>query len=124
IESSNLGIESQDNLRGSINMSQPQKVHRAYMRERLSDPERKEEWNKKNNRSKQRMRMKRGIWLYEYKSKCKCTRCGESDPICLDFHHVDEKTKKFGISSIVNEVRKSEKEILEEIEKCIVLCAN
>jgi len=46
----------------------------------------------------------------------------ESHPICLDFHHVNPGEKERGLNKIVNTHNK--KLILEEISKCIVLCAN
>jgi hypothetical protein len=51
-----------------------------------------------------------------------CTRCGEKDPVCLDFHHRDRKTK----TSDMNRLRKNagEARLRAEIAKCDVLCAN
>lgn len=60
-------------------------------------------------------------WFQAYKSTLKCMRCSESDPACLDFHHIDPKTKEYMISGMVCA---SKKRILEEIAKCEVLCAN
>lgn len=48
-----------------------------------------------------------------------CIACGERTPCCLHFHHL--RDKKFTIGSYPN---KSWDEIVEEIAKCIVLCAN
>jgi len=50
-----------------------------------------------------------------------CKVCKESDYRCLEFHHIDPKTKKFNISCYKGHSRKT---LLEEIEKCIVLCSN
>ena len=61
-------------------------------------------------------------WLREYKSQLKCVRCGESEICCLDFHHVDPSTKESNIGIIGG--YSSKKKIMEEIEKCEVLCAN
>ena len=61
-------------------------------------------------------------WLYTYKDqRCECTRCGEERPPCLDFHHPDEKER--GISAMVVDGY-SRESIREEIDRCIVLCAN
>lgn len=53
--------------------------------------------------------------------KTKCLKCGESRKYVLDFHHIDPSTKSFTIGRI----KKSSLEAIEnEIDKCIVLCAN
>lgn len=70
-----------------------------------------------------RFKLKLYEWYYELKSECMCCLCGESDPICLDFHHINPKTKIATISSMIKS-RTPRLKILEEIKKCIVLCAN
>lgn len=55
--------------------------------------------------------------------KVKCERCPENDPYCLDFHHLDRKTKSNTVSYLATNVF-SKEEIKAEIDKCIVLCAN
>jgi hypothetical protein len=60
-------------------------------------------------------------WFAEYKQTLACSQCGENHPACLDFHHKDEKEKDF-ILAIYRYFGK--KRILEEIGKCMVLCAN
>lgn len=62
-------------------------------------------------------------FLIQYMRQLKsngCIVCGEKDQACLDFHHLHNKSftignqcKDKGISSIKNEV-----------DKCVVLCAN
>ena len=51
--------------------------------------------------------------------RTKCSMCGESSKCCLDFHHIDPKTKERRISYL-----RSIKKIDAEIAKCIVLCSN
>ena len=59
--------------------------------------------------------------LNEYKRSRGCQRCDENHPHALDFHHTGQKTHLvshmisdgFGIESI-----------MEEVNKCILLCAN
>lgn len=70
-----------------------------------------------------RNKRKRKEWFRELKSKLKCERCPENHPACLEFHHLDPSEKNNHVSSMVHETY-SEKRILEEIDKCIVLCAN
>lgn len=60
-------------------------------------------------------------WLKEYKSKLFCTKCGESDPACLDFHHIDP-TLKDSVVSVA--AKKSRGSLMAELDKCEVLCSN
>jgi DNA-directed RNA polymerase subunit M/transcription elongation factor TFIIS len=62
-------------------------------------------------------------WLIEYKSKVACTRCGESHPATIQFHHTDPKEKDRSISEVANNGWSIER-IEKEIAKCVVLCAN
>lgn len=53
----------------------------------------------------------------------KCQFCGYS--VCnqaLDFHHIDESTKFFGLSS--RGLTHSWRKIKSEIDKCVLVCAN
>lgn len=62
-------------------------------------------------------------WYIDYKSKLKCVKCGEDHPACLDFHHKNPNEKDFNISINIGSTYSINK-ILNEIEKCDVLCAN
>lgn len=69
-----------------------------------------------------------------------CCRCGERDPDCLDFHHVDPKVKRFtiGTGTLSPSDRKRRGDAADyltclpaglgdlrgEIAKCILICAN
>jgi hypothetical protein len=56
-----------------------------------------------------------------------CYDCGGRFPlVCMDLHHIDESIKgKFYGSSIKNTLKdRSRKRIDEELDKCVVLCAN
>ena len=48
-----------------------------------------------------------------------CTACGESDISCIDFHHVNEDEKEGLVTSF-----QSWSKIVNELTKCISLCAN
>lgn len=50
-----------------------------------------------------------------------CVVCGESEPCCLDYHHIDSQHKEFAIGSAHH---KTGKKILQEIAKCVVVCSN
>lgn len=53
-----------------------------------------------------------------------CVICGYNrTPAALDFHHVEPETKKYNIATISNNKLK-EQDVLEEINKCCLLCAN
>jgi ribosomal protein L30E len=60
------------------------------------------------------------MFVWNYKLSNPCSLCGEKDPLCLDFHHIGEKTAK--ITKLVNNGVISK--VQEEINKCIVLCSN
>ena len=61
--------------------------------------------------------------INEYKASKGCCRCPENDPVCLDFHHIDQNIKDIEIGNAYRNGWKIEK-IFEEISKCIILCAN
>lgn len=63
------------------------------------------------------------VWLHDYKSKLKCSKCPENHISCLDFHHKDPKNKEVSIADAIKFCW-SIKRILKEIEKCDVLCSN
>jgi len=60
--------------------------------------------------------------LVEYKGGC-CILCGYDNCIsALDLHHIDPKTKEFGISS--GGLTRAWSKVREEADKCILVCAN
>lgn len=61
-------------------------------------------------------------WYREYKQTLSCVQCGFDDSRALVFHHRDPNTKSFTIADNIN--RQSKKNLLNEIGKCDVLCAN
>jgi hypothetical protein len=61
--------------------------------------------------------------LYEYLQGKACENCGFNDMRALDFDHQDPKTKRFGIARAITNCYAWE-EILCEINKCKLLCAN
>ncbi len=50
-----------------------------------------------------------------------CVFCGESEPVCLDFHHTNPNEKDFEVSKID---RHTVQELLNEAQKCIIVCSN
>jgi hypothetical protein len=95
---------------------------------RVANNKKQKEWVKKFP-EKNRLRRKRGIYKFENKRiefqkkyKNECSQCGyNKNSIALDFHHLDKNKKDFKISEHYN---LPEKDLLKEIKKCIVLCAN
>lgn len=70
--------------------------------------------------NKRRMEIK--IMLDEIK-KAGCSSCPEKDICCLDFHHLDRKTKDKSLSHAKTAMWSNER-LMKEINKCILLCAN
>lgn len=62
-------------------------------------------------------------WLIENKKNLYCVKCGENDPCCLEFHHLNPSEKEFNISDAIKNGY-SIKRIELEMKKCIVLCSN
>lgn len=61
--------------------------------------------------------------MLEYLDNKRCVECGINNPIVLEFDHIDPKTKSFSIASGISNTRSWES-IMEEIDKCQILCAN
>lgn len=86
----------------------------------VSPSESSREGTDTDDRAAERRRLR--VWLDTYKRESDgCTRCDESDPGSLDFHHVGPKT--MGIAQMISR-RCPEDRIREELEKCELLCAN
>ena len=66
-----------------------------------------------------RRQNRQGDWLNLQKTSC--VVCGESEPICIDFHHINPEEKEFTIGKHRS---RSREWILTEISKCVCLCAN
>lgn len=91
---------------------------KAYQRRYYS-----ERYRVKHRAQLQRRRERLAAWFRELKSTLSCTKCGESHPATLQFHHLNGKDKTMNVSYIVTGGW-GKKRILEEIAKCKVLCAN
>lgn len=62
------------------------------------------------------------LWIQEYLTNHPCVDCGESDPIVLEFDHIDPSLKIRGITQVAT--NSSLETLQEEVEKCEVWCAN
>jgi hypothetical protein len=76
----------------------------------------------KENISAQRARYRKAnrILICEYLEDHPCVDCGEDDIVVLDFDHL--RDKKEAVTFMIHDYPPSK--ILEEIEKCVVRCAN
>lgn len=63
------------------------------------------------------------IFLWELKQSSRCTKCGEPDPRCLDFHHENHLHKSAGLSQMATDGA-GLASIRRELSKCVVLCKN
>lgn len=68
-------------------------------------------------------RVRNAIYVENYKLKNPCKKCGERRPVLLTFHHRDSKTKKYTVASLISRGRHLNT-LIEEINKCDVLCRN
>jgi L-lysine 2,3-aminomutase len=68
-------------------------------------------------------RQKKTQQRIDYLKDHPCIDCGESDPVVLDFDHIDPSQKTQTISRLMSGHRKWET-ILPEVRKCVVRCAN
>ena len=92
---------------------QKKAVHESYLRTKDRFVTRRQERRHKNKK-----------WFREeILPKYKCIVCGETDPVVLDFHHLDPSIKRQEVPKMVAENRNRDV-ILAEIEKCVCLCAN
>jgi hypothetical protein len=97
------------------------KEHRDEIKEK-----RKSYWKKvqvETTKRTRKNRKKRANWLWDLKCGLRCKDCGESHPACLDFHHRNPKEKEDLVCKMVT-TGCSEQKILEEMDKCDVVCAN
>lgn len=80
--------------------------------------------NKSNTSFRQYLRsVARKLELIEYKGG-KCEICGYNKNIAaLEFHHIDSSTKCFNIDGRLLANKKMD-ELIEEVNKCMLLCSN
>lgn len=76
----------------------------------------RKEWHKKT-------KIETKKWAINYKGG-ECARCGVSNlPIvCYQFHHIDPKSKKYNPGRLI--VQKPNKKLKDELDKCVLVCAN
>lgn len=62
-------------------------------------------------------------YLYSYFQLHPCIDCGETNPIILEFDHLDKKKKTDNVSFLICNGN-SLSTLKKEIEKCVVRCSN
>ena len=78
--------------------------------------------NKKRKNELQRQRhISNRQYMYNFLKSHPCVVCGESDPVVLEFDHIDQSTKTTAVSLMADY---SLDRVKEEIAKCRILCAN
>lgn len=79
--------------------------------------------NTKDDQNHKRNLRRREVieWIRDHKKGC--SRCPETHPACLQFHHRDPAEKEFNIGEAIR-LGWSVERIEAEIAKCDVLCAN
>jgi len=93
-------------------LKQKQRQHESYLR------------NTEKYKSRCQIRRKeRKKWYQEIMKDKSCKYCPENSIECLDWHHIDPSTKKSEVCKLLNQFR-SFKSVLEEMNKCIVVCSN
>lgn len=55
--------------------------------------------------------------------KVRCMGCGETDTMILVFHHKKPEDKLLSVSAMVSS-RYAKRQILDEMDKCVILCHN
>ena len=106
-----------------------QKVYREANKEELAAKAKAyNEANKGELASQQKVykkakRAERNLMLFNYKG-AECSHCGLSEPDHLeiyDYHHVDPSTKLYAVAAILSGPIER---LMNEVDKCILLCAH
>lgn len=93
-----------------------------YVNPRILTPIEIEEKKRKNVEAVQKRRRKVKKLAIQYKGG-KCERCGyDKCSRALEFHHLDPNEKDFGIGH--KGYTRSWEKVKEELDKCIMVCAN
>ena len=82
-----------------------------------------EAYIQRNRRNNPAHRERNAGAVYEYLLFHPCVRCGESDPVVLEFNHKDPRTKAANIADLIR-FGWSINRLFAEIANCEVLCAN
>lgn len=78
----------------------------------------KEYYLNKQKKIRKRLRGDNSQKIWDYLKSHPCIKCGETNPILLEFDHL--RDKKYNVSHMIKDYSWSS--ILKEIDKCQVLC--
>ena len=103
-------------------------TRQSWCKSCMSDHDRstwaKSEARRESNKARNALRKARNRqYIWDYLKSHSCVICGESDPVVLEFDHIDASSKKLEISKMIS-CSYSIQRIEEEVSKCQVLCAN
>lgn len=88
---------------------------------------RDQEWHRvlttANLTSDRKYKAKNVLKLLGLLSQSQCQKCGETDPVVLEFDHLDPTAKLDSVANLVC-VSRGWAKIQREIDKCQILCAN
>lgn len=102
------------------------KTHRReyYLRTKKQTQEYYKENKDRFAETNKKIRARNRKIINEIKVKSGCSRCGWNEhPSALEYHHLDPSAKKLAVARFVNFSYGIET-ILQEIDKCTLLCAN
>jgi len=91
------------------------------MRDKLTKEE-FEKWRKEKNNKHRRELYQRNKQIIDAHKGSRSCQCGESNILCLEFHHRDQLDKLFNIS--LGGKKTSITRLEHEIEKCDIICKN
>mgnify|MGYP003339497367 CR=1 FL=1 len=92
------------------------KKHKEYSRKHY------EANTEATKRRTQEVKLQQKEEWFTFKGTLKCTKCGFDHIAALDFHHVNPAEKENLVSKMV--ANGCYAAAMEEVQKCIVLCAN
>jgi hypothetical protein len=79
-------------------------------------------WDSLSTKAKRKYR--RRVFFAKDKVTKGCQECGYNErAVALDYHHTDSESKEMSVAERISRGHSKEK-ILEEVERCRVLCAN
>ena len=99
--------------------------------DRIKKLEYAKKWNKNHyltHKKEEYLRIKKRRddirkWFTDLKSTLRCEICGESESVCLDFHHKNKQKKELNFG-FLKSGGYGKSRIEKELKKCVVLCAN
>src|SRR5258707_3521762 len=76
----------------------------------------------RNHRARPQGRIRNRDLVHAFLALHACVDCGETNPVVLDFDHVDPRTKRASVGAMFS--RSTTAAVRREMEKCVIRCAN